>query len=269
MGEDEGDIGEEAAAKIGQIPAYVISLVRRLDRRERFLRWNAGKGIDIAVFDAVDGQTLDKGELFRARLIDDENLNYKNGHLGNALSHRALWENCVTLGRPIVVFEDDAFLPDSFHDLLPRLEDELASDCDMLYLGYNRDAVLSVGFGGGNWCNIVFEGPKAGFEYHAGEHARWSRRNFPCVLDTRLVWGLPAYAVSPTGAQSLLQHCFPLSNKMPVRMFGYGRMMTPFSMDGAINVAIQRGLVKARVLFPPVVVGPNDLTDSDTSREPV
>jgi GR25 family glycosyltransferase involved in LPS biosynthesis len=248
--------------------AFVISLARRPDRRERFMRWNAGKGIDIAVFDAVDGQALNKRRLVEAQLIDDENLGYGNGHLGNALSHHALWEKCVALGRSILVFEDDAFLPETLPDFYPRIADELAAGCDILYLGYNRDAVLSVGFGGGDWCNIVFESPAAGFEYHAREHSRWTRRNAHAVLDTRLVWGIGAYAVSPAGAEALLRHCFPLSNKHPVRMFGTQRLLVPFSMDGAINVAVQRGLVKARVFFPPAVVGPNDLADSDTHRQP-
>ena len=247
------------------MPGYVISLARRRDRRERFLRWNAGKGFDIAVFDAVDGQTLDRRELRRAQLIDDEDLNCTGGHLGNALSHRALWLKCEEAGRPILVFEDDAFLPETLCDWTSRIADELAHSCDILYLGYNRDALLSVGFGGGDWCNIVFEGPKGAFEYHAREHGWWSRRNSHCVLDARLVWGIPAYAVSAAGARALLRACFPLSNKLPVRMFGSGTVLVPFSMDGAINVAVQRGLVKARVVFPPVVVGPNDLADSDTN----
>lgn len=250
------------------IPAYLITLARRPDRRERFLRWNSGKGIDFIVFDAVDGQSLNRHRLLGAGLIDDEKLTFTDGHIGNALSHRALWEQCIALGRALLVVEDDAFLTETVQHWFGRIADELAHGCDILYLGYNRDAILSVGFGGGDWCDIVFETPAAGFEYHARQHSWWSGRNTHCVLDTRLVWGTLAYAVSPAGARALLRHCLPLSSRHPVRMFGSGRMLAPYSMDGMINVAVQRGLVKARVVFPPLAVGPNERADSDTVTGP-
>jgi hypothetical protein len=110
--------------------------------------------------------------------------------------------------------------------------------------------------------------PAGRFEYHAQQHGWWSARNSHCVLDTRIVWGTLAYAVSPGGAQALLRHCFPLSSKLPVRMHGAGRMLAPYSLDGVINVAMQRGLVKARVVFPPLAIGPNDQGDSNTKTAP-
>jgi glycosyl transferase, family 25 len=257
-----------AVAGAGAISGYVISLARRPDRRERFLRWNSGKGVDLTVVDAVDGQTLNRQALLRDSLIDDANLNFSSGHLGAALSHRKLWELCVALGRPILVFEDDVFLPDSLADWCERFVADLAQGCHILYVGYNRDAILSVGFGDGDWCNIVFQPTTGSFEYRAQQHSRWSARNSHTILDTRLVWGITAYAISPAGAEALLRSCFPLSNKLPLRMFGAGRLLVPYSLDGMVNLAIQRGLVKARVVFPPMVVGPNDPADSDNNPRP-
>jgi glycosyl transferase, family 25 len=250
------------------IPGYVISLARRPDRRERFLRWNAGKGIDISVFDAVDGQTLDKQALLQAGIIDDLNLNFTMGFLGSAMSHRALWEKCIALGHPTLIFEDDVFLPDTLRDWIEPALDELAGGCDIVFLGYNRDAILSVGYGGGQWCNIAFEPPSVGFEQEAQQHSRWSGPKSHCLLDTRLVWGITAYAISPASAAALLLHCFPLSNKRAVRMHGSGRMLVPYGVDGMVNLAIQLGLIKARVLFPPLVIGPNDQADSDNYNRP-
>jgi hypothetical protein len=162
-----------------EVPGYVISLARRPDRRERFLRWNAGKGIDISVFDAVDGRTLDKKALLRANVIDALDLNFTMGFLGSAMSHRALWEKCIALGQPILIFEDDVFLPDTFRDWIQPALAELAGGCDMVFLGYNRDAILSVGYGAGQWCNIVFEAPSVGFEQEAEQHSRWSQAKSP------------------------------------------------------------------------------------------
>jgi GR25 family glycosyltransferase involved in LPS biosynthesis len=253
-----------AASSAGpRLAGHVISLARRPDRRERFLRWNVGKGIDIEVFDAIDGQTLDKPSLLRAGLIDDAELNFAMGFLGSALSHRALWQRCIALGRPVLIFEDDVFLPETLPDWFDATCDELARGCDVVFLGCNRDAVLSLGYGAGQWCNIAFEPPRGDFEEEARQHSRWSGRNSHCLLDTRLVCGFAAYAISPASAAALLLHCFPLSNKRAVRMHGSGRLLPPYGIDGMVNLAIQAGHIKAKVVFPPLVIGPNDQADSD------
>jgi glycosyl transferase, family 25 len=248
--------------------AYVISLARRPDRRARFLRWNAGKGIDISMFDAVDGQTLNKQELLSTNIIDDADLNFTLGFLGSALSHRALWLQCITLEQPILIFEDDVHFPDNLCDWLAPVGEELAGGCDILYLGYNRDAIVSVGYGAGSWCNVSFEPSETDFDREAEEHSRWSGRYSHCILDTRLVWGITAYAVSPAGARRLLRHCFPLSSGRHVRMFGSGHALPPYGIDGMVNIATQRGLIKPRLVFPPLVIGPNDPTDSDNYDRP-
>ena len=257
-----------AAAASRRPTGYVISLARRPDRRERFLRWNAAKGIDISVFDAVDGQTLDKQALLHANIIDDLDLNFTMGFLGSAMSHRALWEKCIALGQPILIFEDDVFVPDALREWIEPALEELAGGCDVVFLGYNRDAILSVGYGAGQWCNVTFDPPSVPFDEEAGQHSRWSRARSHCLLDTRLVWGITAYAISPSSAAALLLYCFPLSNKRAVRMYGARRMLVPYGIDGMVNLAIQRGLIRARVVFPPLVIGPNDQADSDNYNRP-
>jgi len=252
----------------GTIPGYVISLARRPDRRDRFMRWNSRKGIDISVFDAVDGQTLSKQELLRSNIIDDEHINFTMGFLGSAMSHRALWQKCVELRHAILIFEDDVFLPDSLRDWSEQVCYELANGCDILYLGYNRDAIISLGYGDGAWCNIAFQTSTTAFDDEAQRHNQWSGRNSHCVLDAQLAWGITAYAISPQSARSLLSHCFPLSNKHRVRMDASGRLLVPYSLDGIINVAVQRGLIKSRVVFPPLVIGPNEPSDSDNYAKP-
>ena len=51
-------------------------------------------------------------------------------------------------------------------------------------------------------------------------------------------------------------------------MYGSGRMLVPYGIDGMVNLAIQLGLIRARVLFPPLVIGPNDQADSDNYNRP-
>ncbi|HEV8678263.1 MAG TPA: tetratricopeptide repeat protein [Stellaceae bacterium] len=249
------------------IPAYVISLARRPDRRERFFRWNANKGFDIAVFDAVDGQKLRRDELVRNNLIE-EGLAFSDGFLGSAMSHKALWETCVAQKRPIMVLEDDVFLPDSLKDWIGPSLAELRQRCDILYLGYNRDAIVSFGYGGSDWCNIAFEPSPVAFDHEARQHNSWSDRNSHCFVDMRLAWGIIAYMISPRGARLLLDHCFPMTGKIPVRMYGQGRVLIPYGIDGIMNTVIQRGLIKARAVFPPLVIGPNEQADSDNLARP-
>jgi tetratricopeptide (TPR) repeat protein len=250
-----------------QMPAYAISLARRPDRRERFLRWNDGKGVDLRVFDAVDGHGLRRADLVRGNLVENAAIGFSDGALGNALSHRRLWQVCVDLGRPIMVLEDDAFLPDGIANWVAPICAELEQDCGILYLGYNRDAILSIGYGG-QWCNISFERRDIAFDALVRQHNLWSRHNAHLFVDVRLAWGILGYAVAPRGAQALLRHCFPLSTSTPVRMYGSARLFVPDALDGIINGVIQRGLIRARAVFPPLIIGPNDKSDSDVGGAP-
>jgi glycosyl transferase, family 25 len=242
----------------------VISLARRPDRRERFLRWNAGKGIDISVFDAIDGRSLSKRDLVAAGIVQDDTLGFSAGALGNAMSHRALWELCIKLDRPILIFEDDAFVPSTFREWIEPIVSELAVGSDIFFAGYNRDAILSIGYGG-QWCNLAFEPNPLPFETLMAQQDRGAARNSRCIVDARVVWGTLGYAIAPAGAQALLRHCFPLSDKIPVRMYGSGRLLTPYALDGVINAVIQQGLVRARTIYPPLIIGPNEQADSDVA----
>jgi hypothetical protein len=51
-------------------------------------------------------------------------------------------------------------------------------------------------------------------------------------------------------------------------MHGSGRLLVPYGVDGMVNLAIQLGFIKARVVFPPLVIGPNDQADSDNYNRP-
>jgi glycosyl transferase, family 25 len=267
----DADLAPPAAAPApagGAMRGYVISLPRRADRRQRFQRWNASKGIDLHLSDAADGRALDRRELVEAGLIADQNLAFSAGALGNALSHRALWLQCLANDQPILVFEDDAYISDGLREWIAPIRRELDRGCDILYLGYNRDVGFSLGYGEGAWCNI-------GFDPSAGEFAELTRRydgagdrDSHCILDARLVWGTLAYAIGPRGAQTLLRQCFPLAARYPVRLYGTAQVGLPYALDGIINSLMQRGRIKVRAIFPPLVVGPNDRSDSDVVGHP-
>ena len=46
-------------------------------------------------------------------------------------------------------------------------------------------------------------------------------------------------------------------------MFGQNRTLKPYTLDGMINVALQRAPVNAYCVFPPLAVSQNDVATSD------
>ena len=65
------------------------------------------------------------------------------------------------------------------------------------------------------------------------------------------------------GAARLLKACFPLSGANDIFMFGQNRKLQPYTLDGMINVALQRAPLSAFCLFPPLAVSSNDVAGSD------
>jgi tetratricopeptide (TPR) repeat protein/GR25 family glycosyltransferase involved in LPS biosynthesis len=260
---------EPAPGAVGAaIPACVINLVRRPDRRERFLSRHADHGLDIAVFDAVDGRGLDRPALVTANVIADPAVQFNNSAIGLAMSHRSLWQLCRDRDAPLLVFEDDAFISRAVAGFTARIKQELDGRCDLLYLGYNMDAVFSLGFAEIQWANLFFDPQASEFSRLSREFAEWSDVASHTVVDVRLAWGTLAYAISPRGASVLLQQCFPLSGAFPIRMHGSGKTATAYGIDGVMMSLVQRGFIKARAFFPPLAISPNDPTDSDVNPPP-
>ncbi len=85
----------------------------------------------------------------------------------------------------------------------------------------------------------------------------------PTPLQCFQAWGTLCYAVSPKGAQRLLDLCFPLSSATEIFMFGQNRGLKPYTLDGMINLAMQRAPVSAYCVFPPLAVSANDVAGSD------
>jgi glycosyl transferase, family 25 len=92
---------------------FVINLESAKDRKESMSRQLESLGLDAEFFKAVDGRA-ENHHLFT---LYDPGLRWKKrgkslskGQLGCFASHYLLWEQCVRLGMPIVVLEDDALL---------------------------------------------------------------------------------------------------------------------------------------------------------------
>lgn len=108
--------------KIEEIPAFCITLERRLDRWKRFQSQPGVQSLSVKRFLGVDGATLDVGSDERVATLTKRNIHTKKrrsheelnsvGGVGCALSHIAVWQWMVDNNQSLcLIFEDDAIVP--------------------------------------------------------------------------------------------------------------------------------------------------------------
>jgi GR25 family glycosyltransferase involved in LPS biosynthesis len=111
--------------RIQTIPAFCITLERRLDRWKRFQTQPGVAELPLRRFLGVDGKTLDVDTEERITTMTRRNIKTKTrrsheelnsiGGVGCALSHIAVWQWMVDNKQPLcLVFEDDAIVPPDF-----------------------------------------------------------------------------------------------------------------------------------------------------------
>ena len=124
---------EKFTNKIDKI--YVINLKKNTDRLEKFIEHSRKANVAVERFDAVNGKELEKDDPYILRcFIKEHNLN--PGQIGCALSHIKIWEDAVKNNyNNIIVFEDDAVIPEDFWDKFDKVYNELPEDWDLLLLG--------------------------------------------------------------------------------------------------------------------------------------
>ena len=66
------------------------------------------------------------------------------GIVGNAASHKRLWERAVSAMRPHVIFEDDAVLRTDMAEVLPAVIAKIGGFWDILLLGFNQNSWLKL-----------------------------------------------------------------------------------------------------------------------------
>jgi glycosyl transferase family 25 len=110
---------------IEEIPAYCISLDRRVDRWQRFMGQTVAAGLHVKRWSAVDGRTIDVEKDERISVFARRNIVEKTrrsheeidsiGAVGCALSHIALWKALLeSPSEYFLIFEDDAVVPADF-----------------------------------------------------------------------------------------------------------------------------------------------------------
>lgn len=172
-----------------------------------------------------------------------------------------LWQKCVEIGRPIIVFEDDVIIRKDFRQALDRLLKDQAFD--IVLLGYNTDSVLDVRLSG----DIDLRGHFSVL-YPTREQLDDFASTSPRTILLRLnqAFGSSGYVLSPQGARQLLQACFPMDGRA-MELPALRRRMRAFSIDSMANAAYRN--MQAFACVPPLALPLNDpATSSTRSRSP-
>lgn len=238
-----------------EIDWVVISLKRTPERMEQFRAGNAHVGLSFETFDAVDGRQIDREELVRSGLVSAD-LKWGPGAIGAALSQRQCWLRAIESGRSVGILEDDVFLRSDFVDKALAAIDALPRDWDTIHFGFNTDSLFDVEIFPG--CDL-----QGGFSVSYPSLADCQRfvASAGAVSSVRshTVFGTCAYAVSPRGAQKLLDGCYPLAPReifIPV----FPAVFLPRSNDISMN-GLYRDMA-SYVCLPPIAMPMNDKQDS-------
>ena len=240
----------------------VITLRRTPQRLKWFLERNAKplEDLNLHVLEGVDG-ALHKDLFRQSRLVSKNVLDrWSSGAIGSALSHMQSWRRCIQIGKPMIIAEDDAILATKLKDNLEILLRGENEDPPFLLLGWNMDSLLQAEILTGLEVISLFEKayPKEE-ELKRLVNYRTERR----ICKLKRCFGLPAYRITPRGAQYLLNKLNPLLSE-PIIM---GRGIPTHhseTLDGALNNQYED--IGAKIIFPPLALALNDQSESLTRK---
>jgi glycosyl transferase family 25 len=118
--------------------AYYINLKRRPDKNKNTLveldKSNLLKN-KMKRFEAIDGKEIDLTNYLAPR-ISARLLEKRRGWIGCALSHMELWQRCISMNKPILVFEDDNVIKEevNYDKHLETIINNFPKDFDIVYL---------------------------------------------------------------------------------------------------------------------------------------
>jgi len=210
--------------------------------------------------EAVDGNQLNRDQLMREGIIEGQLPAYSAGSLGHAMSHRAVWQECIAKGIGGTVAEDDAVFNLHFAAKSARFIASLPADWDVVLWGWNFDSVLDVYMMAGIMRTaMLFEGRALDAKLQEFRAADFD--SVPMRLNG--AFGNIAYSASPQGMKRLLEKCFPLRHET-IQIPALRRTMWNVGLDTLLNKIYPT--LKAYVPVPPLVWTENKKADSDINR---
>ena len=184
---------------------HVISLQRTPQRFAEFRSRNSHLK-DYRIFPAIDGSTVDLGQLQSEGYLDNT-LTYSLGAIGNALSHIKLWELASAGGEVLTIVEDDSLLHHDFCAISRDVLSQMPRDWDLVIWGWNFDGAFAVDFGLGP-SQAIFD-PKA---MRAGMDRYLRTPVSPSLRKLIVAFGMHCYSISQNGAKKFLSIICPLRN---------------------------------------------------------
>lgn len=232
----------------------VINLKRRPDRLSKFMMYNEHVKQYINIFEAIDGNDIDLNKLEEQNLIKGPFKTMNKYIIANGLSQRQLWLKCIELNENCIIFEDDAIIRKDFILQYNKLINN-CPDFDILYFGYNFDSIIHFEFLDSMMkLKCVFD--KKDVNLNNFSSLTTSIQPFR----TKNNFGVPGYVISPNGAKKLLQLCFPMQERK-IYIESLKRQTTTYTLDIIINYFYDK--INPYICFPPLVITPNDKSDSD------
>jgi len=237
-----------------------ITLDPKGSRYKAFLKNN--KHLTIKTFQGVKGLDLTKQEIIRRGIATKELVNspfLKFGLIGNAASHRAVWEKSSKENKCHLVLEDDCLTHPGIADFIDKNFTKLMN-LDICQFGLNTDSILQSISPAGLNCLTLFNPKHPSQEWI--ENALTQTHTKDVILH-RLIkaFGTCAYFVSPSGARNLCEKIFPLSletTEIPL----ISERMPATSMDRA--GCREYSKLRAFICQPFLAYTPN--TDSSTKE---
>ena len=148
-----------------------------------------------------------------------KNLMWKRGDIGGFISHFNAWSYAATSGQDLLVFEDDAIVPDGFYSNVNDLLSEVPDDYGVVSFCVNE-------YGRHFYDNHV-EWDEWGYHHvnrprHAGEHNQF---DYGAERMTKAYqsWTLTATLYSSLGAQSLVNAVHDMGIHMNADAFVFHR----------------------------------------------
>src|SRR5690606_26949296 len=123
---------------------------------------------------------------------------FSAGSLGNLVTKRGLWREIAAASGPVLFCEDDACLRGDFAEQAARLLAQLDVPWDILYFGYNTDAIVCVQSRDGLSALLHFD-DRAKRQQDYFESYRTLRSLPSTVIRCHQIWGTLCCAVSPEG----------------------------------------------------------------------
>ena len=195
--------------KLGFDKVYVISLPRRLDRRERVKR--VLNGIDFEFVDSIDGyQDIDIQELIKNKELSTE---YKDpvglitkGIVGCALSHKKAWKKFIDSKEDTAIFfEDDLMMTKDIFRQPPGQEVTKETEYTQYYIDLLNEIDMLK-----DW-DVIFMGKK--MLSYPGDMIT---KNIIRPIFGKAGWGAHSYVLNKRSAKKLLKQYTPIEYAVDV-----------------------------------------------------